>query len=346
MRTNPIVARIKAGLASRDPKVRAKILAQNEAILRCKAVIGSLHRDATLTSLSIAYSNDAYIGTQLMPVISVPKLSDAWVTYTKRDRLSGPDDNLGNRSNANEINENRGSDTYSCKGYGLKNFISETDLQNQDAPLDEMVDLTSSVNDVLDLKEEIRIATVLTTAANFGGNTAALAGGDRWDTATSDPIGDINAAIDSLWSGIGATRTIAYSGVEVYRALQTHPAILDRFKNVTGGSVSKAQILSLFPEIDEYVVGRARKDTANEGQTASYSRVWGKQFGIIKVAATPSRRIAAFGFTLRFQGERTTTEWYDPTVGTRGGYYVRVAMEEDHKVTAADTGYLYTTVVS
>jgi hypothetical protein len=346
MRLNPILARIKAGLASRDPKVRAKILAQNEALLRCKAVIGQLHNDATLTNLSIAYKNEEYIGTKLMPVVSVPKLSDAWITYSKRDRLSGPDDNLGNRSNANEINENRGSDTYSCKGYGLKNFISETDLQNQDAPLDEMVDLTASVNDVLDLKEEIRIATVMTTAANFGSNTAALTGGDRWDTATSDPVGDIEAAIDSLWGGFGATRTIAYSGPEVMRALTSHPAILDRFKNVTGGSVTRLQVLSLFPEIDEWVVGRARRDTANEGQTAAYSRVWGKQFGIVKVAATPSRRIAAFGFTLRFQGQRTTTEWYDPTVGTRGGYYVRVAMEEDHKITAADTGYLYTTVVS
>lgn len=346
MRINPVVARIKAGLASRDPKVRARIKAQNEALLRCKAVIGSLHRDATLTSLSIAYSNEEYIGTKLMPVISVPKLSDAWITYSKRDRLSGPDDNLGNRSNANEINENRGSDTYSCKGYGLKNFISETDLQNQDAPLDEMVDLTSSVNDVLDLKEEIRIASVLTNGSNFGGNTQALSGTDRWDTATGDPYEDINFGIDSLWGGIGATRTIAYSGPEVLRALQRHPAILDRFKNVTGGTVTKAQILSLFPEIDEWLVGRARKDTANEGQSASYSRIWGKQFGIIKVAATPSRRIAAFGFTLRFQGERTTTEWYDPVVGTRGGYYVRVAMEEDHKVTAPDTGYLFTTVIS
>lgn len=343
---NSILARIKSGLASKDPKVVARIKAQNEALLRCKALVGSVHQDATLSNLSIQYRNEDYIGTMLMPVVSVPKLSDKWYVYSKRDRLSGPDDTMGSRSKANEINETRSTDNYSCKPYGLSNFVSETDLQNQDAPLDEMVDLTASVNDVLDLKEEIRIATIMTTGANFGSNTAALSGGDRWDVSTSSPVEKINAAIDSIWMGMGPTRLVAYCGVEVFRAMQVHPELLDRFKNITGGALTKAQILSLFPEIADLLVGRARKDTANEGQTASYSRVWGKQFGIARVARTPNKRTAAFGFTLRFKGERVTTQWFDQTVGTRGGYYSKVAFEEDHKVTAADTGYLYTTVVS
>jgi hypothetical protein len=276
----------------------------------------------------------------------VNKLSDKWYIYSKRDRLSGPDDSLGNRAKANEINETRTTSNYACSPYGLSNWLSETDVANQDAPLNEMVDLTASVNDVLDLKEEIRIATVMTTAANFGSNTSALSGTSRWDTATSDPYSDINNALDALWTGFGPTRIVAYCGVEVFRALQKHPSIVDRFKNVTGGAVSKAQILSLWPEIDDLLVGRARKDTANEGQTASYSRIWGKQFGLARVARTPSPRIAAFGFTLRFKNERITTQWFDQTVGVRGGWYARVAFDETHKVTASDTGYLYTTVVS
>ena len=345
MRT-PYIARLKAMMQSRDPGDMAVVRAANAQLLKCKAVVGSLQQNQVLTNLSIQYHNDDFIGTRLMPVVSVPKLSGEWYVHNKRDRLSGPDDYVGSRSKANEITEHRSLDTYSCKPYALQNWISELDLQNQDAPLNEMADLTQSVNDVLDLKEELRIATIMTTAGNFPGQTAALTGADRWDVSTGDPQADINAALDSMWGGLGNAKTVAYMGVEVMRALQVHPKIVALFSGAGAGGISVTQVKSLFPEIDEFLVGRGRKDTANEGQAASYSRIWGKQFGIVKVAQTPSTRTVAFGFTLRFQGARTATQWFDQTVGTRGGYYAKVGFEEDHKIIASDTGYLYTTVLS
>jgi hypothetical protein len=344
MRT-PYIHQVKAMLRSKDPATMAAVKSANEAFLRCKSQVGSLYQSTILTNLSIAYANNKFIGTQLMPVISVPQLAGSWYTYSKRNGLSGPDDALGARSKANEITTNVSLDTYACVGYGLEDFISELDLQILDEPLGDLADLVVGVNNVLDLKEEMRIATVLTTAGNFPGQTAALAGGDRWDTATSDPVGDINAAIDALWQGDGTTKLIAYSGPEVFRALQSNVGILDHFPTANG-AVTKEQVMSLFPEIDEYLVGRARKDTANEGQAAVYANVWGKQFGIIAVSTSPRRRSLAFGFTLRFKGERTTLEWFDKSVGTNGGYYAKVAMNETHKITASDSGYLYTTVVS
>jgi len=344
MRT-PYLQQIKAMLRSRSPEVVAAAKAAQEEILRCKSQVGTLYQSTILTNLSIAYSNSKFIGTQLLPIVSVPQIAGSWYVYDKRNGLSGPDDALGARSKANEITTNVTLSTYSCLGYGLVDFISELELQIMDEPLGDLADLVQGVNRVLDLKEEQRIATIMTTAANFPGQTAALAGGDRWDVSTSDPIGDIEAAIDALWQGDATTKIVAYSGPEVARALRAHPAVLDRFPGVNGG-VTPQQFLSLFPEIDEYLVGRARNDTANEGQAAVYTNVWGKQFGIVAVSTAPTRRSLAFGFTLRFQGARTTHQWFDKSLGTRGGYYAKVGVEEDHKITASDAGYLYTTVVS
>jgi hypothetical protein len=345
MRT-PYIQHVKAMLQSKDAATVAAVKAANEGLVRCKSMVGSLHQDQVLTNISIAYGNHEFIGTRLMPVVSVPQISGSWYTYDKRNGLSGPDDALGARSKANEITNAVTLSTYACKGYGLVDFIAELDLQILDEPLGDLADLVQGVNAVMDLKEEQRIATIMTTAANFPGQTAALAGADRWDTTTSDPIADIETAIDAIWPGTGNTKKVAYMGVPVWRALQSHPAVLDRFKNVTGGTVSRAQFMSLFPEIDEFLVGRAKNDTANEAQSAVYADIWGKQFGIAAVATSPSRRSLAFGFTLRFKGARTTHQWFDPSLGTRGGYYVKVGVEEDHKIVASDSGYLYTTVVS
>jgi hypothetical protein len=337
---------VKALLRSNDPADVAKVKAANEALLRCKGVSGTTHNDSTLANLSQQYKNEEFIGVQLMPVASVVKMSGKWPIYGQRDRLSGPDDALGKRSTPNEINETRTMGSYSCDGYGLIDFVDSLTLKNEDAPLNDLVDLVQGVNDVLDLKEEIRIASFMTTSTNYTTTTGtvAVAAASRWNVATSDPVANIVDARDALWSGMGATRKVAFCGAEVWSVLRRHPKILDLFKAQTSGLASRQQVAQYF-DLDDLLVGRARKDTANEGQTASYSRVWGKQFGIVAVANNPTPRTAAFGLTLRFQGQRTTTQWFDDKPGTDGGWYAKVAMNEVHVGIAKDAGFLYTTVI-
>lgn len=345
--TIPVIQAVKSLLVSRDAAAIAAVKDANEGLLRCKAVSGTVYNDKTLSNLSIQYANPNFIGMKLMPMVS-SDFSGKYATYGKRDRLSGPDDNVGSRSTPNEIAETRTMASYACTGYALMDFVDDLTLKVQDAPLNEMVDLTASVNDVLDLKEEIRIAAILTAGASFPSQTVALAGGDQWSSpGSSDPVKNIQTAIDATWTGAGATKLVGYCSNDVLRALQRHPAIADLFK--FGGSVigiaTPAMIAGFFG-LDELLVSDSRYDTANIGATASYSRIWGKVFGVVRVATNPSPRTAAFGYTFRHKGERLTSQWFDQKVGTRGGYYAKVGMEETHVVTASDTGYLITAAIA
>jgi hypothetical protein len=340
-------ARAEAMLRSSDPAVQAAVKAANAGLVNCKALSPSaVHNDSTLSNLSIQYKNESLIGLQLMPVVTVSKLSDKYFKYGKRDRLAIPDTAVGSRSVPNEISETRSTDNYSCDGHALTDFVSEDAIKNQDAPLNEMIDLVASINDIMDLAEEKRIADIVTASASYdSANTAALSGSDRWDSSTGgNPVEDIATAIDGIWSGMGSTKLVGFCGAEVARVLQRHPMMLDMFKYTKTGLVPLADVANWFG-LDAILVGKARLDTANEGQTASYSRLWGKQFGILRVATSPGPRTAAFGYTFRF-GTKETTQWYDQKVGVRGGYYAKVGLSEDHKVAANDTGWLYTTVIS
>src|SRR5688500_3498225 len=61
-----------------DPSVK-KV---NEEITRAKAVSpGSVHVVSTLSTMSVQYKNDAYIGTDVMPILTVGKLSDKFFKY-------------------------------------------------------------------------------------------------------------------------------------------------------------------------------------------------------------------------------------------------------------------------
>lgn len=342
-----LLARVKSNIASRDPKLLASRKDADRAILNMKALTpGAVHNDGTLANLSVQYANEEFIGIKLMPVVTVAKLSDKYFVYRKRDRLAAPDDYVGTRSTPNEVSENRDTANYSCKPYALLDYVDQATVDNADSPLNEMVDLVDSVNDAMSYREEKRIATILTTAGNFPSQTTALTGASQWDGASGNPVKDIQNATANLWSGKGKTKVVAYSSLEVFNVLARHPAILDLFKygGTTPGLATQDMIAKYFG-IDEYMVGAGREDTANEGQTAAYGRIWGKSFGVIRVATTPGPRTAAFGFTFR-HGTRTTMQWFDPLPGVKGGYYAKVGLEEDHNVVAADTGFLITTAVS
>jgi hypothetical protein len=325
----------------KDPTIKAV----NDELTRMKAVGPStVHQNATMSSISVQYQNDEYIGARLMPDVTVGKLSDVYYIYPKRDRLAAPDDKIGPKGSANEISETRSTATYSCLPYGLKDYVDALTLANQDAPLNEMMDVVESVTDLMDLNKEIRIASALTTSGNYSGNTTTA--GTKWDTASGGTIvKDMQDAKAACWTGRGAGKMIGFCSLSVWNVIARNPAILDLFKYNASGLALPKQVAGYFG-LDDILVGAARKDTANAGQTASYSRIWGDVFGMVRVASSPGIRNAAWGYTFVMGGQRRTDVWFDNTLGTEGGYYGRVTTKEDHKVVAGDTGYLLTSVIT
>lgn len=338
---------IKRLLASMDEKELAIVKRVNEDMLRAKSVSpGTLHNNATLTNLSIQYKNAEYIGERLMPVVAVAHKSDDYWVYDKRDRLRAPDDKIGARGRPNELAENRSTATYACKDYALKNWVDNDQLRDQDAPLDEMVDMADALNDAMALKREQRIATVLTTAGNYGSNIETLAGVDQFDNASNvSIISKMQNAVASLWTGAGAGDLIGFTSLEVWNAIARNANIRGLFSANQEGLATTKQVANYFG-LSDILVSAARQDSADEGAAASYSRIFGKFFGIVRVAKSPSTRNASFGYTFRLKGDPKTDYWFDPGVGKSGGWYGRVGTSEDHKVVAADTGFLFSAAIA
>lgn len=334
---------------SDEPKHVSERAAANAALLRLKDVGTGIVQDSRfLSNFSVQYKNDDYIGTLLMPPVITGSMSGLYPKYNKRDRFAAPDDSMSGRSTANEITEGRTQDSYQCAPYSLKNHIDMLTLRNQMAPLDEMVDLTEAVVEMEDLKEEQRIASVMTTTTNYDtANSTTLTGANQWDIAGGgNPIKVLQDGRAALFNGHGPSLVIAWCGLDVWNVLSRHPAILDLFKyGGTAPGLAKPAMVAEFFRWDALLVSEARYDTANEGQTAAYSRIWGKNFGITRVAKNPSIRNAHFGTTFRF-GPKMTRVWFDNHGGTEGGYYSQVSLVETHKVVANDTGFLVASAVS
>jgi hypothetical protein len=325
---------------------------------------GDVHVDAMLTNLAVKYANDEYIGDALSPEILVSKKTDLIAVWDRRSRMQSPDDLVGPKGQVNAITQTTSRTPYALESRGLKDEIPVETIANQDAPYEFQGESVEFVTEVMGLNRERRQSTVLTTASNYGGNTAAIPAAERWNSATGgDPLGRMLAADAALWNGMGPTMKMQFSDVTVYNVLAKHPEILSLYA-FSGGTVGLATpgMIAQFLGAEDYLVGRARYDTANEAQAESAARIWPAKWGLVRVPrGAATLRNAFFSGTLRWNmmglpGELGVEElarngwvvktWWDDKEGSYGMYYTKVVTSEQTRVIAADTGFLYETPIN
>lgn len=338
---------LRAALDGSSPDPKAKALAEraNAAVIAMRSTPSQVHQDTALSTMSVMYGNDDFIGDLLMPTVYTGgKLSAVYFKYPRRERLAAPDDKVGDRSDVNEMNSSREKVSVSLQGRALQEWVSEDTINNQDAPLNELMDAQEQVLYGLALKREKRIAALMQSTASYGSGFYSTPS-TLWDASGSTPIKDVLAGKAATWPGRGAGRYIGACSLDVYNVLREHPSVLDRVK-YTGGDpalVTRQALASLFG-LDDILIGAAREDTANEGQTEVDARIWGKNFIIARVAPASIRNA---GFGLQFMDKPTRQiMWYDQRPGVDGGYFTKASNHDLQAVIAGDTSYLLASVIS
>ncbi|MFQ5765416.1 MAG: hypothetical protein ACE5GT_10835 [Rhodospirillales bacterium] len=307
-----------------------------------------VHVDATLSSLSVQYRNEAFIWREVMPPINVLKRSDKYFKYDKDQRFRVPDDALGPKSVANEIELKVSTDNYSVVDHGLEDWVSVEEEENADTPLSPRVDATEFLADQLELAQAKRVAAVVFLAATYpAGNKVQLSGTSQWGGSTDDPIGDIMTGLDTVFSREDA---ILVFGADAWRKYRQLPEVLDavkpstRFQATPGGLASREDVASLF-EVRAVLVGRSRENTAKEGQTAVFVRLWGKHAAILSVRPNPGVRTVVFGGTF-MESDKVTMTGFDGRRGVKGATWLKTGWNSDEKIIASDLGYFIENAVA
>jgi len=302
--------------------------------------VGDVHVDAVLSGVSTRYTNEAMIADLIMPVIPVKKESDKFYKYTRNWRL--PEAKRAAGAEANEIDWNVTTDTYTCEEYALKDLIPDRVRANSDTPLNMDVDTTEYLTELIQMGREKRVADIVFAAGTFGTQTSALAGANRWDDyAGSDPIGDVRTARATVHAATGKLPNALVIGYQAHLKLLDHPDILERIKYTQKGIITADLIAALF-EVDKYIVGKALNDSSQEGGSESLGYMWGKKVALLYAESSPGIKKISFGYQFQSRGFRTK-KWREEG---RDGDFIEAGEVRDEKVVSADCGYLYTTVVS
>lgn len=318
----------------------------------------SLHTPVWLPNVLEAYVNNKMIGNRVCPVVKVMNRSDKVASIPFGTGLSPADIRLaGQASMVPEMTwsvATRG--TYAVEDQGLRSFIPNDSVTNADLPFEVRRRTSMILASTMELMDEIENAALLGTSGNYasGFTSTVSSATDKWNNDASDPADQVRSGVARLLTNDGMAKVVLVLGRDVFRALQKHPKILaalySRSSTASGPTtmtVTEKMLAELF-EVDEVAVGKAKKNTANAGQTVSLSDVWAGFASAVVVSESPSAEMPV-GFAHRFRYRNTAMDvQFIPELlaGVRGGEHCKVTKSDDLFVTGAQMGYGWFSVIS
>lgn len=262
----------------------------------------SLNLSAPLTQFATAYSNSNFIAPFVSPVIKVSQVSGSFNKRSRRDvHRANLDDLIGGSGRFNEIGYSVTPDNYTLVPRGLEAPVgrAEIDVTNPGglSPEEEAV---AQVMQAICLAHEYRVAAVFASSSNYASANQLTATAVFSDHTSGKPISDLKRAIRALPSAGDEFERVLWCSDTIFDAIISHPEAL-ALKGTTSGYASEAELLSFIRGLDRVVVSDVRRDTANEGATASYSRIWSETLcGITMVPkGTPTTQSAVFAPTFQ-----------------------------------------------
>ena len=320
--------------------------------------INSVHVDAILTNISVAYlqNQDNFIADKVFPVIPVDKKSDKFFTYTKNDWFRDEAQRRAGGTESAGGGYGLSTDSYSADVFAFHKDVDDQTLYNADAPLNPLREATEFVTRRLALRKEIQWNSDFFAGSIWGNDYDGVAGTPstnevkQWsDYAASDPIDDIEDAKAGILSTTGMEANTLVLGYDVFRTLKNHPDIVDRIKYTSSQTVTADMLAAMF-DVPRVIISKAVKATNNEGATAAYSFTSGKKALLCHVAPTPGLLTPSAGYSFSWTG---VSGGLGATVGTSQfrmeslkADRIEAEMAFDNKVIASDLGWFWDSVVA
>lgn len=292
-----------------------------------------------LTAVAIAYRNTSLIADEAMPRVPISKQEYRYRVHATSERYTIPRTKVGRLGTPNRVTAGFTEESGFAEGYALDDPVPNADIEQSTENYDPLSHAAEYVTDLLELDREVRVAGMTFTAGNYpAGNRVTLSGTSQWsDQANSDPIGDIQTAIDTP---LLRPNTLIF-GQESWSTLRKHPHIMNAVfgTGADRGLARRQQVAELF-EVDRVLVGEGYVNTARKGQADNFARVWGDHMAAIHLNRTANtQRGTTFSFSPTWKNRQAGTI-QDSDIGALGGVRVRVVDFVDEKISAPDAGYL------
>ena len=301
--------------------------------------------EPVLTGMLTAYlqAQERFVAGRVFPAVPVQTDSGTYLKLTKRYWYR---DGLQRRAPGDpfvRLDYGTEKDTYKTEQWAGDEAIADEERANSQLPLDLEQGAIDHLGNLSLLRKEIQFATDFMKAGVWGtDNTTAT----DWDDANGDPIADIIDAAGVISAATGYLPNTLIVGDIVDRALRKNAKIRETIKYVQATTMSavRAAIAGALG-IENYVVSSAIYDTANDGQTASYSPVIDDDALLLYVNPTPGWAGVSAGKTFVWQPGGGLGSIYRYRDASRHADVIQHKEQWDQKVIAPELGYFFSDIV-
>ena len=315
-----------------------------------RAAGSDLHVDVPLSNLTIGYRNNKYIADEIFPVVGSEHQSDMYYIWDKDPWFRNY---VQRRAPGTEYPEGGltvSTDDFYCPIYHLAYGINDEDVENADEVLDYEAEGSEWLADQFMLNREMFMVDNYFKAGVWGTDLTGVSTSPsttqfrKWsDFSNSDPEADMRKAKQAIEQATGLEPNMFVVGPKVRDLLQEHPGLIDLYKYTTVGILSDEQVTRAM-KVPMMKVGRAIKNSADEGETFSGSYLWGDNALLMYVAEAPGKKKPSAGYTFVWD------------IGMGKGVQVRVDNVRDelrdrkvlkgkhsftHKVTGKELAYFF-----
>jgi len=312
-----------------------------------------VHIDVPLSNVAIAYRPEGFICDLIAPIVTVKKQSDGYYIWNIGDAYRTEDDKRAPATEANVISRSVSSGTYFAKNYALKDRIPYEDLKNADAGWvwSERSSRAEMVKDKLMLNWEYRLALQVTSGSNCGSYSAVASGWQDETAGNSDPVKDINTGINNVEDFTGQRPNSLVFGRYSWRLFREHAGVIARIWGDTG-QTAKAKMVNLehvkaLFEVERVLVGGTYRNTTDEGQTESLSKIWNDQCLTYYAPMKPRKDKPSFMYSFRWPAVRDLGMSAEVHQLPRAkAEEVEIGYYQDEKITASALSFLITGVGS
>lgn len=312
-----------------------------------------VHVDAALTDLSIAYFQEKPpFSDMIFPRVTVDFRSNKYFEWTKADLFRDDAALHAPGAEYNQTNLNLTSaSSYFCDEYGIEYPIADQIVANEDAAVQLRETATRTLTSRLNTRKDRAFATDFVKTGVWGTDKTGGTDFTKWSDATSDPAGDLQAALEALLNATGDIEGMRYKlliGSTVRQYLVNHPDAVDRVKYTEKANIAAVDgLLAGWLGVDELIVARRRYTTSAEGaSTATFGAVVGASALLVAVPDGPGLGVPSAGYTFEWneagRGPMYVESYrYDP----KKSDIIRAITYFDQKAVATALGYYFATCV-
>jgi hypothetical protein len=289
--------------------------------------VGNVHVNALLTNLSRKYlpQTEGFVADIVAPYINVNNESDQYAVWA-----TGPffatdvSDLVPDREEPRIVEYEHSYESYVAQRRELAWDISDRERRNADSVLQLQQTKQQATLARLALLREQRVAALLRKTTNggqlnLGGNASA-----KWDAAATDYqdiATDVTTAKEAVRAAIGtAPNTVVIP--EAVAAGMHKTLLFQLIQNTPGADQRLLEAENpVLPRVlfgMRVLVAGAIANTANEGQTAAFSDIWGEAVRFLYVTPGPALMNPSVAYTFRAEPlqtrqdrlERRRIDWY------------------------------------